>query len=77
MYTLTATIDRFEKGKAVVRLEDGQELHLAKRLLPAKISEGSVLNLELFRAEDSEKRRENIARYLLEEILHPNELPKD
>ncbi len=73
MHILTATIDRFERGKAVIRFEDGQELILPKRQLPAKIKEGSVLNCEFFRAEEAEKRREDIARYLLEEILHPHE----
>ncbi len=70
MYYVTATIDRFERGRAVLRLEDGQELILPKRKLPARIQEGTVLHCEFFLAEDEEKRRENIARYLLQEILH-------
>jgi sorbitol-specific phosphotransferase system component IIA len=70
MYTLTATIDRFERGRVVLRFEDGQELILPKRKLPSKIKEGSVLHCEFYRAEDAEKRKEQIARYLLEEILN-------
>ena len=72
MHTLIAVVDRFERGRAVLRFEDNQELILPKRKLPAKIKEGSVLNFEIYRAEDAEKRREDIARYLLEEILDPH-----
>jgi len=72
MHTLIATVDRFERGQAVLRFEDGQELVLPKRKLPGKIKEGSVLHFEVYRSEDTQKRRETIARYLLEEILHPH-----
>ncbi len=70
MYYVTATLDRFERGRAVLRFEDGQELILPKRKLPARIREGAVLHCEFFLDADQEKRRANIARYLLEEILH-------
>ncbi len=73
MYTLTATIDRFEKGKAVVRFEDGQELVLAKRQLPDTIEEGTSLAFEIYPHKDHERRRESVARYLLQEILEPHE----
>lgn len=73
MHAVIATIDRFERGQAVLRFEDGQELILPKRKLPSRIKEGSVLACEFFRAEDEEKRKENIARYLLEEILKTDE----
>ncbi len=70
MDPLIVTIDRFERGRAVIRFDDGQEILLPKRKLPSKIKEGSVLHCELYRAEDAQKRKEDIARYLLEEILH-------
>ena len=73
MYTLTATIDRFEKGKVVIRFEDGQELVLAKRQLPDSINEGSCLTFELYRQADHEIRKESVARYLLQEILEPHD----
>ncbi len=71
--TLAATVDRFEKGRAVLRFEDGQELILTKRYLPTRVKEGSVLHLEFYRAEDETKRKEDIARHLLEEILRPSD----
>ncbi|HEY1074530.1 MAG TPA: DUF3006 domain-containing protein [Patescibacteria group bacterium] len=77
MHSLTATIDRFERGRAVLVFDDGQELILPKRKLPGKIQEGSVLFCEIYPAEDAEIRKENIARYLLKEILHTNEQEKD
>lgn len=77
MHLLNATVDRFERGRAVLVFEDGQELILPKRKLPAKIQEGSVLFCEIYPAEDAEARRENIARYLLKEILHTNDQEKN
>jgi hypothetical protein len=53
-----------------LRFDDGQELILPKRKLPGKIKEGSVLHCELYLAEDAKKRKEEVARYLLEEILN-------
>lgn len=72
MHTITAVIDRFERGRAVLRFPDGQELVLPKRQLPAKIQERAVIHCEFYLDVDATKRRENIARYLLEEILHPH-----
>lgn len=77
MYTVTFTIDRIERGRAVLKLDDGQELIIAKRQLPPRARGGSVLQAEFYLAEDLEARRENIARYLLQEILHPHEHKKD
>jgi hypothetical protein len=73
METLSATLDRFERGQAVLRFTDGQQLILSKKHLPRSTKEGTLLNIEFFRAEDEEKRREKIARYLLEEILGSND----
>lgn len=73
MHVTEAVVDRFERGRAVLRFEDGQELIIAKRFLPRHIHEGSVLICEFFLQKDAEARRENIARYLLQEILQPNE----
>lgn len=76
MYTLEASIDRFEGGKAVIKFDDGQELLLAKRQLPASIKEGSHLIFELYPQKDQEVRRQSIAHYLLKEILEPHEPKK-
>lgn len=72
MYKHTVTVDRFERGHAVLRFEGGSEVYLPKRRLPSKIKEGSVLYCEFYLAEDEEARREDIARYLLKEILKPH-----
>jgi hypothetical protein len=73
MHVTEAVIDRFERGRAVLRFTDGQELIVAKKDLPHHIHEGSVLFCEFFLQKDAEARRENIARYLLQEILQPND----
>lgn len=69
MHKHSVIVDRFERGHAVLRFEEGSEVHLPKRRLPGKIKEGTVLYCEFYLAEDEETRREDIARYLLKEIL--------
>lgn len=70
---ITCTLDRFENSKAVLRFNfsdnDFQELIVAKRYLPKKVKEGSVLHLDFYLDEETEIRRQNLARQVLEEIL--------
>jgi len=61
-------VDRFENGHAVLTTPGGQ-LTVPRDLLPDKCQEGDVLGLDLFYHKDEKKRRENIARALLQEIL--------
>ena len=72
MYKHIVIVDRFERGHTILKFENGSEIRLPKRGLPGKIKEGSVLYCEFYRAEDEETRREDIARYLLKEILKPH-----
>lgn len=61
-------VDRFENGHAILSV-GGQQLSVPRDLLPDKCREGDVLGIDLFYLKDEKKRRENIARALLEEIL--------
>ncbi len=61
-------LDRFEGGKAVL-LYEGQELIVPKRMLDRDAKEGDVIFSELIAEKKMEKRRENIAKALLKEIL--------
>jgi hypothetical protein len=65
---LSATIDRFEGDKAVLRFEDGQELVLERNLLPAQTHEGAQLFLEL-KNNNLESDKQAEAKRLLMEIL--------
>jgi hypothetical protein len=67
---LTCVIDRFENGLAVLSFGKGKEIVVAKRFLPNKVKEGTVLRVELLTDEQAERRRENLARAVLKEILH-------
>lgn len=61
-------VDRLENGAAV--LVSGQEQVIVPRLqLPEKVKEGDELTAEFYHLKDAAKRRESIARALLEEIL--------
>ncbi len=61
-------LDRFEGAKAVLKYED-QELVVAKKFLDRDVKEGDVLISELMTEKRLTKRRENVARAILEEIL--------
>jgi hypothetical protein len=65
---LSATIDRFEGDKAVLRFEDGQELVLERSSLPAQTHEGTQLFLEL-KSSNLESNKQIEAKHLLMEIL--------
>lgn len=61
-------VDRFENGHAVLSV-GSYHLSVPRDLLPDKCREGDVLGVDFFYLKDEKKRRENIARALLEEIL--------
>jgi len=66
---LIATIDRFENGFGVLDFGHGQMLTLAKRFLPKDSKEGDALNVDLLTDTQVTKRREHLAKAMLEEIL--------
>jgi hypothetical protein len=61
-------VDRFENGTAVLSSPHGDTI-VPRALLPENCKEGDVLTAEFFHLKHEKKRRENIARALLEEIL--------
>jgi hypothetical protein len=61
-------VDRFENGSAILTSTKGQAV-VPRALLPEGCKEGDVLTAEFFHLKNEKKRRENIARALLEEIL--------
>lgn len=63
-------VDRFENGSAVL-LVGSLEVAVPRDLLPDKCREGDLLGVDFYYLRDEKKRRENIARALLEEILRP------
>lgn len=67
---LTAVIDRFENGFAVLDFGHGQILTVAKRFLSKSAKEGDALQVELLTDMQATKRRENLARTILQEILN-------
>jgi hypothetical protein len=66
---VTATIDRFENGLAILEFDHQQNLTVAKRNLPKGVKEGDVLEIEFLTNELATKRKENLAKAVLEEIL--------
>ena len=66
---LKVTIDRFEGEFAVLHYGEGT-LNWPKDKLPEKAKEGDGLVLVLKRDEDARKEREELARTVLNEILH-------
>lgn len=65
---LAWVVDRFENGTAVL-MSGGQELTVPRVMIPKGVKEGDVLTAEFYLLKDEAKRRENLARSILEEIL--------
>lgn len=65
----TATVDRFEEDKAVIRFDDGQELVIDGALLPEGTAEGARVNLNFTGNQADETERVEQARAVLNEIL--------
>lgn len=65
---LTWTVKHFENGCAVLE-NDGQKLLVPRAQIPDSCKEGDVLTAEFYLLKDEKKRKDNIARALLEEIL--------
>jgi hypothetical protein len=61
-------IDKIENGKAVLK-NDSNELSVPRIQLPANAKEGDSLSAEFYFTKDEKKRRDNLARALLEEIV--------
>ncbi len=66
---LKGTIDRFEGKLAVIKLDEGQELHWPINNLPEGVKEGTAVRLILSTSESDEEERQEVAKALLNEIL--------
>lgn len=62
-------IDRFERDKAVIALDDGQKIIWPISDLPEGLSEGQAVRLVLFTKEDDDDERQKLAKNILNEIL--------
>lgn len=65
-------VDRLENSHAVLVWQK-QTISVPKRFLPLGVKEGDALSQELYFQRDEKKRRENLARAILEEMLTPSE----
>lgn len=72
MFTFSATIDRFEDDYAILRTEDKLEIQMPKSKIPKEAHEGSIIRFELFSDEEGTKRKEEVAKAILNEILKSN-----
>ncbi len=68
--TLECTVDRFENGFAVLEFPKKQHITVAKKYLPRALKEGDVLKVEFLTDALASRRREHLARALLEEIFN-------
>lgn len=68
--TLQCTIDELGPGKVVLEFDNRQTLVVPKKYLPPEIKEGLVLQVEFLTDALATKRRKNLARAILEEILN-------
>lgn len=65
---LTWVVKSFSNGSAKIGSQD-KIIDVPRFQLPENIKEGDILTAEFYRLKDEPKRKENLARALLEEIL--------
>lgn len=66
---IKGVIDRFEGSKAVIKLDDGQEIIWPKENLSDDTMEGAAVRLVLYNSKTDQEEREKIAKSVLNEIL--------
>ena len=71
MFSFSATIDRFENGYAILRTEDKLEIQMPKSKLPKEAKEGSLVRFEIYLDAEGTKRKEELAKEILNQILNP------
>lgn len=67
---LNCTVDDVQGAKAVLEFDRQQTLVVSSKHLPTGIKEGTVLQVEFLTDELATKRRKNLAKAILEEILN-------
>lgn len=66
---LEGVIDRLEGEKAVIKIQDGQELLWPLNNLPTGLKEGSAVKIYLSDLATEEIKQENLAKNILRQIL--------
>jgi len=64
------TIDRFESDKAVLIAADGAAINWPKNKLPDNVHEGSCLSFDIAADEEREKRNQQTAKDIINEIIN-------
>lgn len=72
MEFLTATLDRFEDGKAVLILDDGQKIAVDKKYLIG-FRPGEVVNFNFLNDIESKERRIKVLKSILNEVIDQRE----
>lgn len=70
---VSVSIARFEGDRAVIKIDDGQELSWPKEKLPAGAKEGDMYKLAIISPEMESAEREKTAKIILSEILKADE----
>jgi len=73
MYIKKGVIDRIEQNKAVITLEDGQNLVWELDNLPQDLTVGSEVVLELKTRAQLDKKQQELAKSILNEIFFVQE----
>lgn len=63
-------LDRLEEDKAVIKLDDGQQVIWPVSDLPEGLTEGDNLRLVLYTDQQETEEREKLAKTILNEILN-------
>ncbi len=66
---LSWIVEKFENGSVVLKA-DGERLRVPRTQIPKGIKEGDIVTAEFYLLKDEKKRKDNLARAILEEILN-------
>ena len=64
-------VKKIENGQALLANKT-EQFRVSRESLPDKIKEGDILNADFYFARDEKKRRDGLAKALLEEIIGKN-----
>lgn len=66
---LNGTLTAVEHGKAIISLDDGQQVSVAKELLHPLPAVGTAMSIKVMPTQEAERERADLAAELLNQVL--------
>ena len=69
MIVIKGTIDRFEGGKVVIKVENDQDIVIPKSYIEEAFKEGDSINVTFLTNDQATQDKENLAKDILNQII--------